>query len=355
MAEDPAGEKTEAPTEKRRREFREKGQVAQSKEVNTAMLLTGGLVLWSLYAPFFWRDVQQFLAFFWRTCTEFEVNPHSVHAMLLFILERGAAILWPMLLACVVLGILSSFLQIGWLFTTKPLQPDLKKLDPIKGAAKFVSKRSAVETLKSLCKVILIGIVAYHTIWARGDQFIALSGAPLPAVMAYKAEVMFVILLKCCILLLMIAVADFLFTRWEMEQKMKMTKQEVKEEHKETEGNPQVKQKTRQIQREMARRRMMADVPKADVIITNPTHYAVAVQYVRQEMEAPVVLAKGADHVAARIRDIGVENSVPVVENPVVARALYQVDIGEEIPEEMFKAVAEILVYVYNLKDGKHQ
>ncbi len=353
MAEDQAGEKTEEPTEKRRREFREKGQVAQSREVHTAMLFSGGLLIWSLFGPAFWGNLQEFLAFFFRTAGEIPVRPDTVRPMLIFIIERGVNLLWPMLLACLVLGVLSSFLQIGWLFTTKPLTPDLSKLDPIKGAAKFVSKRSFFETAKSLGKVILIGVVAYHTLWVRGDRFIALSGAPLPASVAFMAEVMFVILIKCCVLLIFIAVVDFLFTRWEMEQKMKMTKQEVKEEHKETEGNPQIKQKVRQIQREMAQKRMMADVPKADVIITNPTHYAVAIHYVRGEMDAPSVLAKGVDQVALRIREIGTESGIPLVENPPVARALYQVEIGDEIPEEMFKAVAEILVYVYSLKNGK--
>ena len=353
MADDQAGEKTEDPTEKRRRDFREKGQVAQSKEVHTAMLLTGGLLIWSFYAPVFWGGMQELTAFFWRISAEFSLTTASVRLMLLFILQKGAILLWPMLVACLLLGFMSSFLQIGWLFTTKPMMPDLSKLDPIKGAAKFVSKRSFFETVKSLVKVILIGIVAYHTIWTQADQLLALSGAPLPAIVAFMGSVMFTILLKCAVLLIVIAIIDYLFTRHEMEQKMKMTKQEVKEEHKETEGNPQVKQKVRQIQREMARKRMMADVPKADVIITNPTHYAVALKYTRHEMEAPVVLASGADHVAMKIREIGTENNVPIVENPIVARALYKVDIGSEIPDEMFKAVAEILIYVYSLKNGK--
>lgn len=353
MAEEKNEERTEEPTEKRRREFREKGQVAQSREVNTALLLTGTLILWSFYAPFFWEDLRTFLAFFWRLCSEFSVTSLSVQEMLLFILQNMAGLIWPLLLTGLILGFISSYLQIGWLFTFKPLQPDLKKFDPIKGMGKFVSKRSFFEAGKSFGKVFLVAVVAYWTLFTRFDQFLGLAGARLPVLVGFLGHVMFLILLKCCALLVVIAVVDYLFSRWEMEEKMKMTKQEVKEENKETEGDPQVKQKVRSIQREMARKRMMAEVPKSDVIITNPTRYAVAVQYKRDKMEAPLVVAKGVDHLAARIRDLGKEHGVPLVENRMVARTLYQVELGEMIPEEMYKAVAEILAYVYGLNNGK--
>ena len=167
------------------------------------------------------------------------------------------------------------------------------------------------------------------------------------------ARVMFIILLKCCILLIIIAVADYFFSRYEMEKKMKMTKQELKEEYKERDGDPQIKQRVRMIQREMSKKRMMNQVPQSDVIITNPTHYAVALQYRREIMDAPVVVAKGTDLVAKKIKEIGNLYNVPLLENPAVARALYQVELGHTIPEEMFKAVAEILAYVYKLKMRK--
>lgn len=350
MAEEPQEERTEEPTEKRRREFREKGQVAQSREVNTAMLLTGVLILWSFYAPVFWTDLKAFLAFFWRLCGEFTLTPGSFRQMLLFILAQSAALLWPLLLAGLVLGFLSGYLQIGLLFTTKPLQPDLNKLNPIKGMGRLFSMRSFFEAGKSFGKILLVGVLAYWTLFARFDSFLGLAGVELDAVMGFMADVMFAILLKCCLLLIVIALADYLFSRWEMLKKMRMTKQEVKEEQKETEGDPHVKQRVRSIQREMAKKRMMAEVPKADVVITNPTHYAVAIRYRRQEMEAPIVVAKGADHLARRIRDTAEAHGVPLVEKPVVARALYQVELGGQIPEEMFKAVAEILAYVYSLK-----
>jgi flagellar biosynthesis protein FlhB len=350
MSEDKNEERTQEPTEKRRREFREKGQVAQSREVNTAMLLTGALILWSFYAPLFWKNLKSFLTIFWSLSSEYSVTSQSVRLMMFFAVQNMANLLWPLLLSCLVLGFLSSYLQIGWLITAKPLEPDLKKLDPIKGMSKFVSRRSFFEAAKSFGKVFLVAALAYWTLFARFDGFLGLAGAELDIVVGFMAEVMFVILLKCCILLIIIAVVDYFFSRHEMEKKMKMTKQEVKQEHKETEGDPQVKQRVRMIQREMSRKRMIAEVPNSDVIITNPTHYAVALRYKREEMDAPVVVAKGADHLAMKIREVGKLHKVPLVENPVVARSLYQVELGKAIPEQMFKAVAEILAYVYKLK-----
>ena len=350
MAEDRNEERTEQPTEKRRREFREKGQVAQSREVNNAMLLTGALILWSFYAPSFWTGLKSFTAVFWRLSSEFSLTTSSVKQMLVFVVQNLAGMIWPLLLLCLVLGFFSSFLQIGWLFTTKPLQPDFNKLDPIKGMSKFVSKRSFFEVAKSLGKVFLVAVVAYWTLLGRIEQFLGLAGTELESMVGFMADVMFVILFKCCLLLIVIAAVDYFFSRWEMEKKMKMSKQEVKEENKETEGNPQVKQKVRSIQREMSKKRMMSRVPESDVIITNPTHYAVALLYKREAMEAPVVVARGKGHLAMKIKEIGKIHEVPLVENPAVARVLYQVEPGQEIPEQMFKAVAEILAYVFRLK-----
>ena len=240
--------------------------------------------------------------------------------MLTFITIRMAALLWPLLLTGLALGVLSGYIQIGWIFTTKPMEPDLNKLNPITGLGKLISKRSFFEAGKSFGKIAVVGVLAYWTLFARFDRFLGLAGVNLEAVMGFMADVMFTILLKCCLLLIVIAVIDFVFSRMEMEKKMRMTKQEVKEEHKETEGDPQLKQKVRSIQREMAQKRMMADVPESDVVITNPTHYAVALRYRREEMDAPTVVAKGADHLARRIREVAGENDVPLVENPLVAR-----------------------------------
>ncbi len=324
--------------------------MAQSKEVQTAALMTGFLVLWLFYGPIFWTHLSHFLAGIWRMSGTFEITKHSLWNLTALVLWKVALLLAPVLLLVLVVGFLSSFLQIGWLFTTKPLEPDFSKLNPLPGMARFFSKKSLVELVKSLAKVLLIGWVAYLVVKKEFEGALHLMDMPVVETINYLGRVSFEVLLKTSGVLIVLGVLDYLFVRWEMEEKMKMTKQEQKEEHKESEGDPQLKGKIRSLQMQMARKRMMAEVPKADVVVTNPTHLSVALSYTRGKMDAPRVVAKGADNVAMRIREIARENGVPLVENVPVARALYQVDLEAEIPEEMFKAVAEILAYVYGLK-----
>ncbi len=261
-----------------------------------------------------------------------------------------AKLLWPVFLLTLVVGFCASFFQVGPLLSAKVFQPDLNKFNPIKGMAKFVSKRSAVELVKSLAKVALIGLVAYKTVSNEFEETLTLALLDLHQVLMFLGQVAFLVLAKTCGIIIVLAIIDFAFSRYEMEQKMKMTKQEVKEEFKETEGDPHIKARVRSLQQQMARKRMMAEVPKADVIITNPTHLSIALAYVRSEMDAPEIVAKGADHLAFRIREIAREHEVPIIENKPVARALYKQEVGTQIPEEMFTAVAEILAYVYRLK-----
>ncbi|GAB4165765.1 MAG: flagellar biosynthesis protein FlhB [Geothermobacteraceae bacterium] len=350
MAEEQDQERTEQATQKRREDFRKKGQVAQSKEVQTAVLLTSALMLWYFYLPFFWPRMQRLVAHLWRRAGEIELTGSSVYDLTLSILGQVALLLAPLLLMVLVVGALSSIMQIGFLLTTKPLEPDLNKLNPIQGAKKFFSKRSAVEVIKSLAKVGLVGFVAFKTVHASFADSVLLVDAPLSQTVAFLGKVAGLVLFKSCGVLVILALFDYLFVRWEMEQRMKMTKQEIKEEFKETEGDPHLKARIRSIQQEAARKRMMADVPKADVVVTNPTHLSVALKYDRATMDAPKVIAKGADHLAMKIREIAREHNVAMVENVPVARALYKLEIGDTIPEEMFGAVAEILAYVYNLK-----
>ena len=350
MAEDSGQERTEEATAKRRQDFREKGQVAQSKEVATAALLTMSLLLWVFYARHFWSDLQSIYNSLLRMMAEFQATPMAVVNLAWEMGAVMAKLLWPIFLMTLVVGFFASFLQVGPLFSTKVFQPELSKFDPIKGMAKFVSKRSAVELVKSMAKISLIGFVAYRTVANEFDTALTLPMLDLNQTLIFLAQVAFLVLGKTCGIIILLAVIDFAFSRYEMEQKMKMTKQEVKEEFKETEGDPQLKARVRSMQQEMARKRMMAEVPKADVIVTNPTHLSVAISYQRSEMDAPKIVAKGADHLAFRIREIAREHKVPIIENKPVARALYKQEIGDEIPEEMFTAVAELLAYVYSLK-----
>jgi flagellar biosynthetic protein FlhB len=343
-------ERTEQATEKRRQDFREKGQVAQSKEVQTAAMLSATLLLWYFYAPPFWRRLSSWLGEMWRLSANVEVTPAAVVNLLIQTVLQMAILLGPLLLLVLLVGIFSSFLQIGWLFTFKPLQPDFSKLNPIAGAARFVSKRSLVEIVKSLAKVLLVGTVAYKVVAGEFDRALYLIDMDVFETVRYLGQVGLRILFKSCGILALLGLLDFLYVRWEMAEKMKMTKQEQKEEFKEAEGDPHVKSRIRSLQHQMARRRMMAEVPKADVVITNPTHFSVALRYDRSRMDAPQVVAKGADNVAMRIREIARENNVPLVENKPVARALYKIELGKPVPEDLFKAVAEILAYVYGLK-----
>ncbi|MEA3543813.1 MAG: flagellar biosynthesis protein FlhB [Thermodesulfobacteriota bacterium] len=350
MAEESGQERTEDATAKRRQDFREKGQVAQSKEVATAALLTASLMLWSFYARYFWADLKKIYDTLLRLMAEFQVTPLSVAHLAWDMGVVMANLLWPVFLLTLIVGFLSSFLQVGPLFSTKVFKPDLNKFNPIKGMAKFVSKRSAVELIKSLAKISLIGFVAYKTVANEFDTALTLALLDLNQTLIFLGQVAFLVMGKTCGIMIALALIDFAFSRYEMEQKMKMTKQELKEEFKETEGDPQLKARVRSVQQEMARKRMMAEVPKADVIVTNPTHLSIAISYQRAEMAAPRIIAKGGDHLAFRIRDIAKEHKIPIIENKPVARALYKQDVGEEIPEEMFTAVAEILAYVYSLK-----
>lgn len=355
MADEDKESRTEQATAKRRLDFREKGQVAQSREVHTAALMTFFLLLWFFYAPYFWAQLEQLTRGLLGMVGSFEVTPVSVHGLFIFLLSRLGLLIAPLLALVLVIGFFSSLMQIGWLFTTKPMEPDLTKLDPIKGAKKFISKRSFIEVLKSLVKVLVIGYFAYQTVRNDFEQALYLIDMPPVSTLLFTGRLAFSVLLKTCGILIVLALLDYLFVRWDMEEKMKMTKQEQKEEYKETEGDPLIKGKIRQIQMQMARKRMMAEIPKADVVITNPTHLSIAIAYRRDEMDAPQIVAKGADTLAMKIRDIAKEHGVPLVENVPVARALYKFEVGDAVPEELYTAVAEILAYVYSLKGKAKQ
>lgn len=345
-------ERTEEATEKRRREFREKGQVAQSKELGMGLQLSAALLLWFFYASMFWEGIEKVVGGIWSQAGERAVTPESMLDLMGVIMTEVTLLLAPPLLVVLLIGAASTLAQVGFLFTAKPLAPDLNKINPIQGLGRMFSKRSLVEMVKSLIKVLVVGWVAYQTLEGYFEQALHLSEHDLVETVAFMGQVAAMVLFKCSGILILLGILDFFYARWEMEEKMKMTKQEQKEEHKETEGNPQVKAKVRSIQQAMARKRMMAEVPTADVVVTNPTHLSVALAYRQGEMAAPKVVAKGADELALRIRTIARENKVPIVENKPVARALYKIELEHYVPEELYKAVAEILAYVYGLKKG---
>ena len=345
------GERTEAPSAKRREDFRKKGQVAQSKEVQTAALFTVMLLFWIFYMPTFWRGLTDLLASIWQSIHAVDLTPQSTMNIFIFLLQKSGVLLLPLFFLVLLIGFFSSFLQFGWLLTAQPLIPDFTKLDPIQGFGRIFSRRSVIELIKSLLKVLLISWVSITTVMDHFAEALVLIDTSTTLTLVFLARVSMLILAKICAVMILIAILDFSFSKWEMEEKMKMTKQELKEEFKETEGDPHIKAQIRAIQQQMARKRMMAEVPKADVVITNPTHISVAIRYDSGQMDAPVIVAKGADHIAMKIREIAREHDVPLVENPPVARLLHKLDLGATIPEELFRAVAEILAHVYSLKN----
>jgi len=257
---------------------------------------------------------------------------------------------FPIMVAIMLIGLAINLVQVGWNFTTEPLGFDLDKLNPINGFGRLFSKRSLVELIKSLFKILIIGLFLYENLKDELLHMPKLIYLDLSASMTQIADIIFMMAFKICAIFFALAILDYMYQKWDHNEQLKMTKQEVKEEFKQMEGDPQIKGKIRQKQREMAMSRMMREVPKADVIVTNPTHFAVALRYA-EGMRAPEVIAKGQDLVALKIKDVAREAGVVIVENKPLARALFaSVEIGETVPPELYKAVAEVLAYVYHLK-----
>ncbi|UZQ86923.1 flagellar biosynthesis protein FlhB [Thermoclostridium stercorarium] len=260
-------------------------------------------------------------------------------------------IVGPFFAVSLVAGVGSSYAQVGSLFTTEPLKPKLSRINPINGVKRIFSLRGLIELLKAILKIIIIGVVAWKSIQAETNNIARLMNLDLLQAAGYIVSTSINVAIKICLCMVAIAVLDFLYQWWQYERDLRMTKQEVKEEYKETEGNPETKQRIRSKMREISTRRMLSEVPKADVVITNPTHYAVAILYDADKAPAPVVIAKGQDYIAMRIKEVAKEHGVEIVENREVAQALYKnVEIGQQIPPELYQAVAEILAFVYRLK-----
>lgn len=346
-----AGERTESATPKRREDARKRGQVARSIEVNTAVVLLGAWGLINLFGPGMAGRLLGFARALWESGPTQDWSPEGLRQLLLRTLWTVVLVGGPIALGGMLLGVAANLVQVGLLFTLEPLTPNFGRLNPLEGFKRIFSRRSLVELVKSLLKMGLVGYVAYQTVSGDLGRFPSLMQVGLPAAIEFVLGLISRLLLTVGLLMLVLAISDYLYQRFEYEVSLRMTKQELKEEFKNIEGNPEIRAKIRQKQREMARRRMMADVPKADVVVTNPTHFAVALAYSQGQMGAPKVLAKGQGLVALRIREIAKEHQVPVVENKPLARELHKVvEVGQEIPNNLYQAVAEVLAFVYQLK-----
>ena len=352
MAEQQGQEKTEAPTEKKRRESREEGQVAFSKELPSAALLAGILLTLIATSPLILDAFREMTTQIFREMSKAdELSIGSLYDLAGEIFSTLLPAFAPFAAIIVLVGILASVLQVGVQITLKAIAPKFNKISPLTGLKRLFSTQSLADFLKSMAKLIIVGIVGYITYMDKITELNGLSVATPEAILEYNFTVVAEVSGKIVLALVAIAIFDYLYQRWHHEKQLMMTKQEVKEETKQTEGDPQLKARIRQIQREMSNARMMQEVPKADALIVNPTHFSVAVLYDRDVMEAPEVTAKGTDHMALRMRTVARENSVPILERPELARDLYaNVEIGETIPERFYKAIAEILAFVYRLR-----
>ncbi|MBD3420599.1 MAG: flagellar biosynthesis protein FlhB [Chitinivibrionales bacterium] len=345
-------EKSEAPTPKRRSKAREEGDVAKSTEVNNVLILLVGIMALRIAGPWMMRE----MVGVFRQATRMIGEPPSEMADLLLYLKQTIAhtirVLMPFALCTLAVGLFANYIQIGFLLSAKPLEPKLDKINPLKGIQRMFALRSVVEALKSVLKIIIIAAVAYATIKGDYDKFLQLPDASVGTIWLFLLDMAFKVIFRIILVLIILAILDYGYQRYEHEKKLKMTKEEIKEETKQMEGDPEVKRRVRSLQREMARRRMMQEVPKATVVVTNPTYIAIALQYEPDSMATPRVVAKGKRQIARRIKDVAAEHAIPIVEDKPLARAMYdRVEPGDDIPLEFFAAVAEILAYVYRLQN----
>ncbi len=344
-------QKTEEPTARKLEEARKRGQVIQSREVtNWLMLFTGTLIV-GIASPGICAALRDRLKIFIEQAHALPTDPNGLrHVVSDLLLDVGGIVALPFL-ALFITAFLSGFAQIGPLMTAEPMKPDLSKISIIKGFGRLFSMRSIVEFIKGLIKLVIIFTTCLLVLYPYFSGIEHLLDQDF-ADGFYDLRMLFIRMMAAALsVLFVVAIMDYLYQRHDFMQKMMMSKQEIKDEFKQTEGDPHIKGKLRQLREQKARQRMMQAVPEADVVITNPTHFAVALKYDTLNMDAPVMVAKGADDVAARIRDLAKEHKVPVVENPPLARALFDsMEIDQMIPPEHFKAVAEVISYVFRLK-----
>jgi flagellar biosynthetic protein FlhB len=345
------GERTESATPRRREEARQRGQSARSAEVNAV----GALLLGVLFVRSWGVRLVDGLAATLRgslaNLNRSDLTVDGVFAALTSFALAMATLVGPFFLVMMAIGVIASLAQRGLILTFHPLQPDFSRVNPFEGAKRLVSPRSLVELGKSLLKLLVVGYALWRILQDRIVTLVALPGMAWQDGVGTVVGMAFDVVIWAGSVLFVLALADYGYQRFNFERSLKMSREEIKEEYKQTEGNPVIKQKVRQLQRAVAQRRMMQAVPKADVVITNPTHFAVALQYDPKSMRAPRVVAKGADLVAQQIKRVAAEHGVPTMENPPLARALFKAcEIGDEIPGDMYAAVAELLAFVYRLR-----
>jgi len=344
-------ERTEQATPKKKEEARRKGQVARSKELNMAAVMIGASIVMFISGP----SIAQAMLDLMRN--GLTIEPAQIEQPAAMVAALGEATfaalsaLTPLLVIVTVAAIAGGIAIGGWAFSAQSLQPKLSKLDPIKGLGRVFGLKGLVEVAKALGKAGVVGLAAFAVLYIGAGDLLLLSVAPLREAMTTSGTLMLTVFFAACVSLLVIAAFDVPFQMWNHAKELRMTRKEVQDEMKETEGRPEVRSKIRNLQQEMSNRRMLRDVPDADVIVTNPTHFAVAIRYDDSQMNAPIVVASGVDHMAAKIREIGELHNVVVFEAPPLARAIYwTTEVGQAVPEKLYVAVAQVLTYVLRLK-----
>lgn len=352
MAEEAGGqEKSEEPTGRRIADARKKGDVAKSMEIPSAAVLLASLLTIYFSRGYLLENLLNILRHYLGELHTIEIISGSMNVLIRESMYQTALVTGPLMVMVFLIALAANLAQFGFLFSTEKIAPKLSKIDPIQGLVRMFSMQMLANTVKSFAKVGIVSYVAYAVVIENLADIPPLMDQEPIQILGFIARVSYQIFLRAALIIALLAILDYAFQKWQFKEKMKMTKQEVKDEAKQTEGDPQIKGRIRAIQMEMARKRMMAEVPTADVVITNPTHLAIALRYDNLTMAAPTVIAKGAGIIAHRIKEIAQEHNVPVVEDKPLARALFKtVELDEPIPENLFQAVAEVLAYVYNLK-----
>ena len=343
------GEKTEEPTAKKRADARKKGQVGKSQELNTAFVLLIAFFVIKMLWEHIYSEIFMFATYTYSHPV-MNLDTESILQLFLSVVLLLVKTVFPVMFSVLLIGLAINFYQVGLMFSTETIGLNFGKLNPINGFGRIFSKRSLVELVKSLFKIAIIGFFLFRCLKEEIPFMPYFIYYDLGTSLEEVSKILFAMAFQVIAVIMVLAVIDYAYQQWQTTQDLKMTKQEVKDEMKQSEGDPQIKGKIRQKQRQMAMSRMMQEVPKADVIVTNPTHFAVALSY-QKGMRAPKVVAKGQDLVAQKIKRLAKDNRVPIVENKPLARALYaSAEVGDEVPENLYQAVAEVLAYVYRLK-----
>lgn len=353
----PGGEKTEPATQKKLDDARKEGQVAKSREVANGLGLLSLFLVLKLWIGNMGNSFLETFGAVYNRIPEVTrllggtAPDGEMFILFKFAIQQLLIMLLPIFAVGFIVALMSDLIQVKWRPTSKPLMPKMSKLNPISGFKKIFSANSLVELIKSMAKILLIGYITYSFLKDYYQYIFILYDISLMQAISLMGQIVIDLGIRISLFYMVLAAADFFYQKYKFSEDMKMTKQEVKDEYKNQEGDPQIKGKIRQKMREISQRRMMQALPQADVVITNPTHYAVAIQYDAQKYAAPIVLAKGQDALAQRIKDVAKENHIEIVENKPLARMLFaNVEVGEAIPPELYQAVAEVLAFVYHLQ-----